>query len=50
MTGGVEGRDKDRALGWLQTLPAGGRKSYHYRIEIVADKTGLARLTALNGR
>jgi len=50
MTGGVEGRDKDRALGWLQTLPAGGQKSYHYRIEIVADKASLARLTSLNDR
>lgn len=48
MTGGVEGRDKDRAMGWLQTLPPGGQKSYHFRIEIVADKPGLARLTSLN--
>jgi hypothetical protein len=48
MTGGVEGRDNDRARGWLQTLPAGGRKSYQYRIEVVSDKDGLRELLALN--
>jgi hypothetical protein len=47
-TGGVEGRDKDRQRGWLQTLPAGGRKSYHYRLEVVSDKKGLGELLALN--
>ncbi|HEY7115344.1 MAG TPA: DUF4432 family protein [Tepidisphaeraceae bacterium] len=48
MTGGVEGRDKDRARGWLQTLPAGGRKSYHYQIEVVTDRAALNDLLALN--
>jgi len=48
MTCGVEGRDKDRAKGWLQTLSAGGRKSYHYRIEVVTGGAGLATLTSLN--
>jgi hypothetical protein len=48
MTGGVEGRDKDRERGWLLTLPAGGRRSYHYRIEVVSEKAGLNALLALN--
>lgn len=46
--GGVEGRDKDRARGWLDTLPAGGRKSYGYRIEVVGD-AGMKELAVLNG-
>jgi hypothetical protein len=48
MTCGVEGRDKDRANGWLQTLPAGGRKSYQYKIEVVSEKGGIEQLRALN--
>jgi hypothetical protein len=48
MTAGVEGRDNDRARGWLQTLPAGGRKSYRYQIEIVSEKTALKELLSLN--
>jgi hypothetical protein len=47
-TGGVEGRDKDRERGWLQTLSAGGRRSYHYRLEVVADKKAVTDLLALN--
>ena len=35
--GGVEGRDKDRAKGWLDTLPAGGKKSYRYEFEVVQN-------------
>ncbi len=46
--GGVEGRDKDRQRGWLDSLPAGGRKSYNYRIEVLTDKSALADLLALN--
>jgi hypothetical protein len=49
MTGGVEGRDKDRANGWLLNLPPGGRRSYRYRIEVVSDRAGVERLLALNG-
>jgi hypothetical protein len=48
MTGGVEGRDKDRERGWLLTLPAGKRRSYHYRIEVVSEKAALNGLLALN--
>jgi hypothetical protein len=46
--GGVEGRDKDRQRGWLDTLPAGGRKSYRYRIEVVTEKGVLNDLLELN--
>jgi hypothetical protein len=46
--GGVEGRDKDRQRGWLDTLPAGGRKEYQYRIEVATEKEGLDALLALN--
>jgi hypothetical protein len=48
MTGGVEGRDNDRQRGWLLTLPAGGRRSYHCRIEVVSEKGALNDLLALN--
>lgn len=47
--GGVEGRDKDRENGWLDTLPAGGRKSYRYEIEVVTGRAGVDALRALNG-
>jgi len=46
--GGVEGRDKDRERGWLDSLAPGGRKSYQYRIEAVTGKEGLGELLALN--
>jgi hypothetical protein len=49
MNGGVEGRDKDRALGWLGELAPGERKRYAYEIHIVADAPGIAALRALNG-
>ncbi len=48
MTGGVEGRDKDRERGWLLTLPPGGRKSYRYQIEVVSGDAALGELLALN--
>lgn len=47
-TGGVEGRDKDRERGWLQTLSVGGRRSYHYRIEVVSGNHALEQLLSLN--
>ena len=46
--GGVEGRDKDKERGWLDMLPPGGRKSYHYRIEAITEKEGITELLALN--
>jgi hypothetical protein len=48
MTGGVEGRDKDRANGWLRTLESGGEMSYRYRIEVLSDKAAVKRLLSLN--
>ncbi len=48
MNGTVDGRDKDRARGLLDSLNAGQRKSYRYRIEVVSDKSALAKLRALN--
>jgi hypothetical protein len=48
MNGGVEGRDKDRANGWLDTLKAGGKKSYRYEIEVLTQKPALEALRALN--
>jgi hypothetical protein len=50
MNGGVEGRDKDRANGWLDTLPAGGRKAYRYEIEVLTNRAELDALRALNGK
>jgi hypothetical protein len=50
MNGGVEGRDKDRANGWLDTLKAGGRKRYQYEIEVMTERSELDELRALNGR
>jgi hypothetical protein len=46
--GGVEGRDKDRARGWLDQLPAGGAKTYRYQIEVLTGKTELHALLKLN--
>jgi len=45
---GVVGRDKDRAQGWLETLPAGGRKIYRYSIEALCDRKALTELARLN--
>ncbi len=49
MNGGVDGRDKDRARGWLDSLAPGGRKTYQYQLEVVTSD-GLDRLRALNGK
>jgi hypothetical protein len=46
--GGVEGRDKDRARGWLDHLPAGGTKKYRYQIEVLTGKAELQSLLKLN--
>jgi hypothetical protein len=45
---GVEGRDVDRQRGWLDNLPAGGRKSYTYSIEVIATKPEVEALRKLN--
>jgi hypothetical protein len=49
MNGTVNGRDKDRAAGALDTMPAGTRKSYRYRIEVVSGRDETEKLRALNG-
>jgi hypothetical protein len=46
--GTVRGRAKDREQGLLDEIPAGGRKTYRYRIEAVTDRDGLDELRALN--
>ncbi len=48
MNGGVEGRDKDRAKGWLDTLKSAAHKTYRYQIEVVTDLATLDHLRALN--
>lgn len=48
MTGTVSGRDKDRASGDLVVIPAGGKKSYRYRIHALAGEVQLKPLLALN--
>lgn len=49
-TGCVEGRDQDRAKGLLQTLKAGGRKTYRYSIEAITGRDELDALRAMNKR
>jgi len=48
MNGGVEGRDKDRARGWLDTLKAGAKKRYDYAMEVVTGEQEIDALLALN--
>jgi Domain of unknown function (DUF4432) len=38
MTGGVEGRDKDRQRGWLRMIAPGEIVEYHYRIRAVTSR------------
>lgn len=47
MTGGVEGRDIDRKLGWLRTLEAGERRTYTYRITATSNSGELRQLLAI---
>jgi len=49
MNGTVEGRDKDRARGLMDTLKAGQRKTYRYQMEVVSDRAGVESLRRLNG-
>ena len=48
VNGTVQGRAKDREQGLLDEIAAGGRKTYRYRIEAIADRDGLDALRALN--
>ena len=47
MNGTVDGRDKDRARGLMDTLKAGQRKVYEYEIEAVTDKSAMEALAKL---
>lgn len=42
--GGVEGRDKDRARGWLDTLQPGEKKTYRYELEVLTTQDAIAQL------
>ena len=48
--GTVRGRWKDREDGILDTIPAGGRKTYRYQIEVVTGREGIEPLRALNAK
>jgi hypothetical protein len=45
--GGVQGRDKDRANAWLDTLKAGAKKTYRYEFEVLQGDA-LTELRTLN--
>lgn len=49
MNGTIAGRAEDRARGLLDQIPAGGHKTYAYRIEVVTDRGQIEQLRALNG-
>jgi hypothetical protein len=46
--GTVRGRWVDREEGLLDTISAGGRKTYRYQIEVVTGREGVESLRALN--
>ncbi len=48
MNGTVDGRDKDRARGLLDTLDPGQSKTYQYAIEVASDTRSLESLLTLN--
>jgi hypothetical protein len=48
MTGGVEGRDKDRERGWLRFLDPGETAEYDCTITATKDAAELKRLLSLN--
>lgn len=48
MNGTVNGRWKDREQGLLDTIEAGGRKSYRYTLEAITDRSKLDELRKLN--
>jgi hypothetical protein len=47
--GSVEGRDKDRAAGVLDSIPAGQSRRYDYSIEVLTPGQPLEALRRLNG-
>jgi hypothetical protein len=48
--GTVRGRWVDREEGVMDTIPAGGRKTYRYQIEVVGGRAGVEGLRTLNGK
>jgi hypothetical protein len=48
VNGTVQGRAKDREQGLLDEIPAGGRKTYRYRIEAVTESRAIESLRSLN--
>ncbi len=50
VNGTVQGRAKDREQGLLDEIPAGGQKTYRYRIESITERAGLDALRLLNTR
>src|SRR3954454_11551373 len=44
----VDGRNKDRERGLLDTIPPAGTKAYHYQIEVVTGREGIEGLRKLN--
>lgn len=47
MNGTVEGRDKDRARGRMDTLKPGQRRRYDYRMEVITGRAELGELRRL---
>jgi hypothetical protein len=45
----VDGRNKDRERGLLDTIPPAGAKTYRYQIEVVTGREGIEELRKLNG-
>jgi hypothetical protein len=50
VNGTVQGRAKDREQRLLDEIPAGGAKSYRYRIEALVEQAALKDLLSLNAR
>jgi hypothetical protein len=48
VNGTVQGRAKDREQRLLDQIPAGGTKTYRYRLETLTERTEIDRLRALN--
>jgi hypothetical protein len=48
VNGTVLGRWEDRAKGRMDTLPAGGRKTYRYSIEVVSERGQIEELRKIN--
>jgi len=50
MNGTVEGRDKDRARGVLDSLKAGERREYRYQLEVVTEPDQIKSLLRMGDR